>query len=170
MKRFDPGAPIELSPRAGGPGLGRVLLFGCAGLLVLLGIGAVVFVLKADDFLGWVFGSFQQSVEARLPPDLPASQRQRLDRAFDAAIEDILTGEADPAAMQRLQQELLEMTTTAEGETLTREQVAAVTLALEEVAGIEPTGEPRQPAPRPAPAPGQPPPGGSPSTDAPPST
>lgn len=133
-----PGAP-KMSPSLGG-GLrpGRVALLGCGVLLVLVGIAAVVFLLQADDFVGWVFGSVEETIVERLPEDLPAAERRRLERAFDGALATLESGEGDPQAMRRLQGQLTAVLRGAgEDRPLTRDEVAAIAAALEAAAGPE---------------------------------
>lgn len=141
------GLPAQRPPR-GGPDLspalggawrpGRVMLLGCGALLVLLGVAAIVFLLKADDFVGWVFGSIEETVIERLPPDLPAAERQRLEAAFDAATARMAAGEADPEALRRLQGELSAIVREAgDDRSLSRAEVAEIIAALEAVAGVE---------------------------------
>lgn len=135
-----PGGKPDLSRSLGG-GLkpGRVALLGCGVLLFLLGIAAIVFLLKADDFVGWVFGSVEETVVERLPQDLPADERARLDRAFAAASAKIESGEADPQALRRLQGGLTRaVRSSGDDAALTREEVAEITATLEEIAGITP--------------------------------
>ncbi len=157
--------PVDLGARVGGGGRGRrVLLIGCGVLFFLVGVAAIVFLLKAQDFLGWVFGELEQTVMERVPEDLPAADRARLQHAFDEAVDDIVSGRADPAAMQRLQGELRSIVA-ASGRgpdaRLTRQQVADITAALEAVAGTAEGPGTERPqgggGPRPA-APGAPPP------------
>lgn len=139
-----PGKPAggkpDLSDALGG-GLrpGRAMLLGCAVLLVLLGVAAIVFLLKADDFVGWVFGSVEETIVERLPPDLPAEERARLDRAFAAASARIESGEADPKALRRLQGGLSRaVRSSGDDAALTREEVAEIIATLEEIAGTTP--------------------------------
>ncbi|HEX6202460.1 MAG TPA: hypothetical protein VF100_05600 [Thermoanaerobaculia bacterium] len=135
-----PGKPAGGSPdlaRSLGGGLrpGRAMLLGCGALLFLLGIAALVFLLKADDFVGWVFGSVEETMAERLPPDLPEEERARLDRAFAAATANLESGEGDTAALRRLQSKLVGILRSADDRPLTREEVAEITAALEEIAG-----------------------------------
>lgn len=125
---------MDLDQRVGGPGggAGRWLLVGCGGLFFLLGIAAIVFLFKADDFLGWTFGKLEETVVARLPEDLPPESRRRLEVAFDGAIERIVSGEADPRTMQALQARLSALTRSQDR--LTVDEVRELTLTLEAVA------------------------------------
>lgn len=132
------GKPDLVPSLGGGVRPGRVALIGCGTVLFLLGIAAIVFLLKADDFVGWVFGSIEETVAERLPEDLPADERARLDRAFAAATARLEAGEGDTAALRRLQSKLVGIVRSAEDRPLTREEVAEITAALEEIAGTAP--------------------------------
>lgn len=130
---FDP----QPAPAARG-GCGRAALLGCGVLLLLTGVAAVIFVVKAKDFVRWGFEKMQAEVqakiEAKMPPDLTAEDRERLRQAFAAATAKASSGEADQAAMQRLQGELVAVVRKAETG-LTRDDVVALTVSLEALAG-----------------------------------
>jgi hypothetical protein len=128
---FTPGAPATAPG-----GCGRPLLIGCGILVVLLGIAAALFVIKAKDLFGWAMARFEEEVVQMLPDDLTAEERERLDKAFDAALEAWDANQADPVALQRLQEELWQTISRSTGK-LSREDVNTLTRALEEVAGIE---------------------------------
>ena len=128
---FTPDAPATTPG-----GCGQPLLIGCGILIVLLGIAAAVFVIKAKDLFGWAMAQFEEEVVQMLPDDLTPGERARLDAAFDAALEAWDAGEADPVALQRLQEQLWQTVSRSTGK-LTREEVNNLTRALEEVAGIE---------------------------------
>lgn len=136
-----PGKPAGGKPQlsdslGGGLRPGRVMLLGCGVLLFLLGVAAIVFLLKADDFVGWVFGSVEETVIERLPADLPADERARFDRAFAAATAKIESGEADPQALRSLQGGLARAVRgSGDDAPLTREEVAEITATFEEIAG-----------------------------------
>lgn len=136
---FTPDAPATAPG-----GCGRPLLIGCGVLIVLLGIAAAVFVIKAKDLFGWAMARFEEEVVRMLPDDLTGEERQRLDAAFDAALAAWDAGEADPVALQRLQEELWHTVSRSDGK-LTREQVVNLTRALERVAGMESPEEPDLP-------------------------
>jgi|CXWL01.1.fsa_nt_gi hypothetical protein len=137
---FDP----QPAPAARG-GCGRIALLGCGGLLLLTGVAAVIFVLKAKDFVRWGFEKMQAEVqakiEAKMPPDLTAEDRERLRQAFAAATAKASSGEADQAAMQRLQGELVAVVRKAETG-LTRDDVVALTVSLEALGGTAPNAPP----------------------------
>ncbi|MGB5814263.1 MAG: hypothetical protein WBH75_18455 [Thermoanaerobaculia bacterium] len=135
---FTPDAPATTPG-----GCGRPLLIGCGILVVLLGIAAAVFVIKAKDLFGWAMARFEEEVVQMLPDDLTAEEAERLDAAFDAALEAWDASEADPVALQRLQEELWQTVSRSTGK-LSREDVGKLTRALEEVAGIESPDEPEE--------------------------
>ncbi|TNF84828.1 MAG: hypothetical protein EP299_00435 [Acidobacteria bacterium] len=144
---FTPDAPATTP----GGGCGRPLLIGCGILIVLLGIAAAVFVIKAKDLFGWAMAQFEEEVVRMLPDDLTTEERQRLDAAFDAALDAWDASEADPVALQRLQEELWQ-TISRNTDKLSREDVAKLTRALERVAGVE---SPDEPEAEPPPAEGE---------------
>lgn len=133
---FHPGQPRT----PGGPSRTRPLLIGCGALLVLLGIAAIVLVVKMPDLVQWVFHRLEQQVLAQLPPDLTPEERQRLDHAFDAAAEAIGENKADPNKAQALNAQLMEFG--RPGRRITREDALKLLRALEETAGIQPPASP----------------------------
>lgn len=141
---FHPGQPGPLGT-GGGPSRTRPLLIGCGAVLVLLGIAAVVLVVKMPDLVEWVFHRLEQQVLAQLPPDVTPEERARLDRAFDAAAEAIGTNKADPNKAQALNTQLLEYG--RPGRRLTRQDVLELITALEETAGIRPASPGAPPSP-----------------------
>jgi hypothetical protein len=138
-----PPQPFAPTPRPTSSGCGKAALVGCGVLLLLLGIGAVVFVVKAKELLGWSMRRMQEQILSRLPDDVTEAERERLERAFAAAGRKATAGEIDPVALQRLQREMVSLT---QGE-LTRERVLEVTATLEEIAGTTaPDGSESPPA------------------------
>jgi len=135
---FTPDAPATTPG-----GCGQPLLIGCGILIVLLGIAAAVFVIKAKDLFGWAMAQFEEEVVQMLPDDLTSEEAKRLDAAFDAALEAWDANQADPVALQRLQEELWDTVSRSTGK-LSREDVAKLTRALEEVAGLESLEEPEE--------------------------
>jgi hypothetical protein len=136
-----PGKPAggtpQLSDRLGGGVTPtRVALLGCGVLLFLLGVAAIIFLLKADDFVGWVFGSVEETVVERLPADLPAAERQRLDRAFAAAAARLESGDAEPDTLRPLQADLTRLVRAGDDSPLSRDEVAEITATLERIGGI----------------------------------
>ena len=129
---FDPGRTRS----GGGPSRSRPLLIGCGVVLLLLGIAAVVLVVKMPDLVGWIFHRLEQQVLAKLPPDVTPEERQRLDAAFDDAARAIGESKVDPAQAQELNTVLMEMG--QPGRKITREDALKLLGTLEEVAGKKP--------------------------------
>src|SRR5215217_3870900 len=137
----DPHAvPSPFQPRPLGPrdprdpaargGCSRPLLVGCAVALVLLGIGAVVFLVKAADIAQWAFSRMEADVESRLPADLPQADRERLKRAFAAVREGLESGRVEIASLQPTQAKLLEVAGKPQGQ-VTRDDIREPTESLE---------------------------------------
>ncbi|HYN21139.1 MAG TPA: hypothetical protein VE078_09280 [Thermoanaerobaculia bacterium] len=129
-----PAAPFHPGePRRTGPSRTRPLLIGCGVVLVLLGIGAIVLVVKLPELVDWMFHQLESQVMAKLPPDITLEERQRLDAAFDAAAGAIGERRANQAKAEELNAVLMEFARA--GRTITREDVLELTRALEETAG-----------------------------------
>jgi hypothetical protein len=123
--------PQPIGPReTSGGGCSRPLLLGCAVLLVLLGIGAVVFVVKARDFVQWGFNRMETEVMARLPTGLPAADRERLAAAFAAVRQGLAEDRVDLANLQPAQAKILEIAGKPQGQ-VTRDDVRELTERLE---------------------------------------
>ena len=128
---FNPTAPAARP----GPGCSKPALIGCGVLLVLLGIGAIAFVVKAPSIVAWMFNKLEADVVARMPPDATQKERERLRIAFDDAADSIRTGKADQTQLQKLQAEMMQIAQKPPGQTLTRDEVRELTEALEALAG-----------------------------------
>jgi hypothetical protein len=168
-------SPFDRPPEAGGggrgtgPGVGKPLLIGCAGLLALLLIAGVMFVAKENSIFGWFLEAVQGEIQPLVPNDLPKAERDRLDRAFARAIEATRAGEADPFALQRVMQRIQSGVSAAaergEKAKLSPADVEGITKALEAVPrsatspGTSPEAKPPAPAPRAAPPESAPQPG-----------
>jgi hypothetical protein len=138
---FDP-RPVQPS----GGGCGRVALIGCGGLLLLLGVAAVVFVLNARAVLRWGLEwsqrQIQTQIEQTLPADVTAADRDRLRAAFTAATAKVTSEQADPADLARMQEEIQRVLPKLE-KGLTRDDLVRLTTVLEEIAA--PDASPEQP-------------------------
>ena len=143
-----PFNPRPLGPRPGGGGCSKPALLGCGGVLLLLGILAIVFVFKAPDFLRWWFGKLETQVMSQLPPDLPAVDRERLRTAFKDVDHGIATGKLDAGGLQQMQQKLVQIGSKPTRQ-LTRQDVLELTAALERLVGKTPPPAPVEPV-RPA--------------------
>lgn len=130
-----PFAPAPASPPGG---CGKPMLVGCGVLAILLGIGAIVFVVKAKSLLAYALGKLQAEVEANLPEDLDAGERRRLEAGFAATLERVRSGQIDPERLQTLQAELLDAAERSSRDQLTRDHVRELIVALEAFSGIEP--------------------------------
>lgn len=154
----EPGLPVQIPPQkpfaaeptAAPGGCGKPFLIGCGLLAILLGIGAVVFVVKAKSLLAFALEKLEAEVVANLPEDVTREERDQLQKAFDETLARIRSGQIDPEALQRLQLKLVAAAESASQDKLTRDEVQALTLALEGFAGVEspqaPEGEEGPPA------------------------
>lgn len=126
-------------------------------MLALLGIAAIVFVVKAKDLLAWTMGELRTQIVAALPAEVTAEERSRLDRGFEAAVAKIRRGEVEPPALKALQHQLMRAAEKAPRKQLTRDDVLDLLSALERVGGLLPRDEeppaaaapPADPAPAP---------------------
>ena len=123
-----PFAPEKVS---GGGGCQKPLLVGCGLLSLLLGIAAVVFVIKAKDVLAYAMNQLRSEVVAHLPEDAGETERQRVETGFDAALARIRSGELDPVALQDLQKKLTSAASAAATRRLTREELDGLVAALD---------------------------------------
>ena len=114
-------------------GCGKPAVIGCLVLLLVVAAGLLILMWKARDLLEYAIVQYREAVVESLPEDLSLEERERLDRAFDAAILAITSGELDPAGLQRLQRSLA--SPPRRGETLSRAAVLELIEALEAVAG-----------------------------------
>jgi len=160
-----PGRPFTGEPRKMPGGCSRPLLLGCGGVVILLGIAAIVFVVKAKDLLAWTMRELEQQVVAAWPADATAEERIRLDRGFAAALDKIKQGEVEPPALFALQRQLAKAADKSQKKQLTRDDVLDLLSALERVGGLlKPDSEEPPAAPSAEPSPSQgpaPPPGAS---------
>jgi hypothetical protein len=116
-------------------------LIGCGVVVLLLGVAAVVFLLKAGDLFGWALARFETEITRALPDELTDEERQRLHQAFQEAADAVRSGDFDPMALQRLQGTLRD-SLLDQDQRLTPEQVYELIEVLEEVGGREPEAEP----------------------------
>lgn len=138
-----PLSPQPFSPPSTRPAVGcsRYALIGCGLLTLLLGIGAVVFLIKARDLFDWAMTNFEAQVIESLPEDVTEEERRRLSRAFAAASDAVQEGRADASALQQLQEELREMVL-QEGRRLSREDLSRLITVLEQVAAEDQNRQP----------------------------
>jgi hypothetical protein len=107
------------------------MLVGCGLLSLLLGIAAVVFVVKAKDVLAYAMNQLRAEVVAHLPEDSSDADRQRVEDGFDVALARIRSGELDPATLQVLQQKLTAAASAARTRRLSVEELNGLLEALD---------------------------------------
>ena len=109
-------------------------LLGCGVLILLLGVGSVVFLVKAKDLFGWMMGELEAQVMESLPANISEAETLELSAAFDAVVEAVREDRASPLALQELQSMLRE---SLEGgpKRLSREEVQDLIEALDRVSG-----------------------------------
>ncbi|MGD2114885.1 MAG: hypothetical protein PVG07_07530 [Acidobacteriota bacterium] len=138
-----PPSPFDrptLEPeRRRGPGVGKPLLIGCGVLLLLVLAAGLLFVAYQNQIAGWLFETLQAQLEPMVPEDLPPDVRERYDRAFDAAITALRSGEYDPSALREAQMELSSVARDLSDESeMSVEDVERLSAALEKLAGGAP--------------------------------
>lgn len=149
---FNP-LPLAPSPRTGGRG--KPLVIGCLAVLVLAGVGLIVslyYVSQSyDKIFAWSLNRVRDGIQDRLPRDLSAEARQRLDAAFTTAQAAAGSIKGNPAAAQRLQRLMLDLAHESEGNVpLTPQQVEEITHTLEQIGEIGKSGPPPASATPPA--------------------
>lgn len=123
-----------------------MVAIGCTAAAILVGSSVVVLMLEARNLVVWSLKSVRAEVEETLPKELPAADRQRLDRAFAGALGRLREGELDPQAFKRLQGALLDFARSADSPS--RDDVQALIEALERfAAGAVPDDRPEAPQP-----------------------
>ncbi|HEX7185155.1 MAG TPA: hypothetical protein VF756_25235 [Thermoanaerobaculia bacterium] len=137
---FNPEGAAPIRPASAGGGCGKPWVIGCLALLVLAGIGLIVGVWYAgknyDKLMLWSFDQIRGGVMTRLPDDLPAVDRDRLETAFTDARSTLEKLKQGPDDAQRIQPHMMELTRKAQGEgKLTVEEVREITGILEKIAG-----------------------------------
>ncbi|HEY3571463.1 MAG TPA: hypothetical protein VGP73_26295 [Thermoanaerobaculia bacterium] len=136
-----PTSPFNPQPRPAAGGCPKPLIFGCLGLLVLVGIGFLGFFFYVGTHVGQLLQfSLRQSetaVTQQLPPDVTQEDRQRLHQAFEAARDRAShSARAQDIAesSQQLQFKMLHVVRRGQEGKLTRADVQDLTQTLEEFA------------------------------------
>jgi hypothetical protein len=136
-----PASPFNPQARPKAGGCPKPLLFGCLGLLVLVGLGFVGFFFYVGTHVGPILQlSLRQSetaISQELPPDVTQEERQRLHQAFTAAYQ--RAGRATRAqdiaeSTQQLNFKMLHVMSKGQDHKLTRADVLDLTTTLEEFA------------------------------------
>ncbi|KAB2964405.1 MAG: hypothetical protein F9K16_04390 [Thermoanaerobaculia bacterium] len=117
------------------------MMIGCTALLVLLGIAAIVFVVKAGAIFGWTMNQLRDQVLTALPADVTPEERERLERGFEAAVARVRAGQVEVPALKAMQLQLQSASTKAPRGDLTRDDVLDLLSTLERVGGLLPAPE-----------------------------
>ncbi|MEO8275996.1 MAG: hypothetical protein ABI639_07230 [Thermoanaerobaculia bacterium] len=139
-----PAKPFAPESTRTGSGCQKPLLVGCGLVALLLGIGVVIFLVKAKDVLAYAMNQLRAQVVAHLPEEASDVERQRLEQGFDTALVRIRSGAIDPASLQDLQKRLAAAASTAGSRKLTMEELGGLIDALEKFnqLGQEPAASP----------------------------
>lgn len=139
-----PFAPSSEPTTPAGGGCGKPLILGCGLLLVLVGVAAVLFVLKLPTIVAWAFHRMEDQIVRQLPDDVTPADRERLKQAFEDAAAALREGEVAPAAAERVQSKLLEVARKKPSE-IDRQDILQLSEALEEMAGKGAKGREEKP-------------------------
>ena len=126
-----PAKPFEPERLHGGGGCQKPVLVGCGLVALLLGVAAVIFVIKAKDVLAYAMNKLRVEVVAHLPEDAGEVDRQRVEAGFDVALARIRNGAIDPASLQELQKKLTAVASTAGSRRMTRTELTELITALD---------------------------------------
>jgi hypothetical protein len=164
----DPNAPSPFRPNPTTPATGgrggcsKPLFVGCGILLLLLGIGAIVFVVRAPALFQWWLRIVEEKVTAVVPDDVTPEERAALHHAFaDMGQAFAHGGQPDARYLQRFQTELMAVISKPKGQ-VTRQEILELTRVLELTAGKRvppapvptiPGAAPLNPTPPPTPVP-----------------
>jgi hypothetical protein len=135
-------APLEASERSG---CRKALLFGCGGLFLLFVLGLVAIEMNAPEIIRGILTYVETDYSSKLAPDVPAADRQRLHRAFEAA-----RAHPDPQALSALQPKIMDLSAKTQ---LSRADVAGLCETLEKVNAPPPAPVAPAPGPDSPPAP-----------------
>jgi hypothetical protein len=126
-------APVRLP----GGGCSKPALIGCGALFLLVGVGAILFLLNARDLLAWSLKSMTPAVLQNAAPEVTEEDKARFRSAAAAASAAIEKGTLDPTALQLLQSQLMKAARVGQGK-LGRAEFLALTEAFEKVGGVSP--------------------------------
>jgi len=146
LPQAKPFAPDRIG---GGGGCQKPALVGCGVVALLLGIAAVVFVVKAKDVLAYAMNQLRAQVVAHLPEEAGDAERRQLEAGFDAALARIRAGTIDPASLQELQKKLTAVASAAGSRRMTRDELGGLIAALDRFNQVE-SEKPASPPPAPA--------------------
>jgi hypothetical protein len=136
-----PASPFSPQARPAAGGCPRPLIFGCLGLLVLVGLGFIGFFFyvytHGGQLLQFSLRQSEAAITQQLPPEVTQEERQRLHQAFEGArdraghaarVQDIAE------SSQQLQLKMLHVIRKGQDHKLTRADVQDLTNTLEEFA------------------------------------
>lgn len=148
-----PDAPSPFQPQPAAPATGgrggcsKPVFIGCGVLVVVLVIGAILFLANARSIFRWWLGKAETMVTALVPPEVTPEERAALHRGFDDLGRAFTQGgQPDPRYLQQFQTKLVEVLQKPKGQ-VTRQQILDLTRILELTAGKHP---PPQESPPPA--------------------
>jgi hypothetical protein len=133
-----PASPFNPQARPAAGGCPKPLIFGCLGLLVLVGLGFLGFFFyvgtHVHQLLQFSLRQSETAITAQLPPDVPQEDRQRLHHAFEAARQRAGRAQDIAESSQQLQLKMLQVIRKGQDHHLTRADVQALSSTLEEFA------------------------------------
>ena len=143
-----PFRPQPAAPAGGRGGCSKPVFIGCGVLLLLLGICAILFVVKAPALFQWWLRLVEEKVTAVVPPDVTPAERAALHQGFaDLGQAFAHGGQADTRYLQPFQTKLMEVVGKPKGQ-VPRQEILDLTRILELTAGKHP---PEQAPPPPEP-------------------
>ncbi len=137
MRSGDPEPFAGQAVQGSGGGCGKPVWIGCGVLLVVIGILAIVFVVKSKDLFRWSIERVEANIMDKLPESTTAAEKARLTAAFSGAIKAVTDGKANPADIEDLQAALVHAAQSSKSG-MTHQDLEDLTTALEKVAGIAP--------------------------------
>ena len=148
-----PFRPQPAAPAGGRGGCSKPVFIGCGALLLVLGICAIVFVVKAPALFQWWLRLVEQKVAAVVPPDVTPDERAALHQGFvDLGGVFAHGGQPDAHYIQSFQAKLLEILGKPKGQ-VTRQEILDLTRILELTAGKRPPPPPPEAGANPTPPP-----------------
>lgn len=140
-----PPAPFDPAARPKTGGCPKPLLIGCLVLFVVVGlvaIGGLYYAVKnLPKLMQFSLRQSETVILANLPKDVTPEERQRLEKAFEAARQRLASAKSSEEIAQDAQAinfKLLELQ--RKGKAITRQDVQEFTKMLEEFAGSSPQG------------------------------
>ena len=104
---MSPQQPFQPEATPVRAGCSKAALFGCGGLFVLLLIGGIIAVIKANEITEWGFRLMEQQVMARLPAETSDEDAGRVREGFAELTKAVQEDRVDPLALEQLQPVIL---------------------------------------------------------------